>query len=108
MPVDVYTLEVTPEQAEKLALASTEGKLQFALRNMTDAEDVKTPGVTIAQILGSTDGAKREMAAPPAESAPVKTVEKPPVAKKKTWAPRKSVSVEVIKGTELTKEELSL
>jgi Flp pilus assembly protein CpaB len=43
-PVDVYTLEVDPEQAERLGLAAAEGKLQFALRNMTDQETVLTKG----------------------------------------------------------------
>ena len=42
-PVDVYTLEVAPEDAEKLSLAAAEGKLQFALRNATDiAVDVES------------------------------------------------------------------
>ena len=31
--VTVVTMSVTPEQAERLALASTEGKIQLALRN---------------------------------------------------------------------------
>lgn len=52
-PVDVYTLEVTPEEGEKLTLASTQGRLQFALRNLTDAEKVLTPGATISQTLAS-------------------------------------------------------
>jgi pilus assembly protein CpaB len=39
-PVDVYTLEVTPEEGEKLTLAATRGKLQFALRNVTDGNRV--------------------------------------------------------------------
>lgn len=52
-PVDVITLEVTPEEAEKLALAATEGKLQLALRNFSDTEDVLTKGMTIPQLLTS-------------------------------------------------------
>ena len=36
MQVTVVTLLVTPEQAERLALASTEGKIQLALRNPLD------------------------------------------------------------------------
>ena len=40
--VDVITLEVTPEEGEKLALASSEGKLQLALRNSADTADVVT------------------------------------------------------------------
>ena len=34
--VTVVTLSVSPEQAERLALASTEGKIQLALRNPLD------------------------------------------------------------------------
>ena len=52
-PVDVYTLEVTPEEGERLALAATEGKLQFALRNTLDTETVYTRGVTIPDALKS-------------------------------------------------------
>ena len=52
-PVDVYTLEVTPDDGEKLALAAAEGKLQFALRNVTDAEKVLTKGANIPQTLAS-------------------------------------------------------
>jgi pilus assembly protein CpaB len=52
-PVDVYTLEVTPEEAEKLSLAAAEGRLQFALRNATDMETVLTRGATVPQTLAS-------------------------------------------------------
>ncbi|NIS71315.1 MAG: Flp pilus assembly protein CpaB [Proteobacteria bacterium] len=52
-PVDVYTLEVTPEEGEKLALAATEGRLQFALRNPTDVKTVLTTGATIPKTLAS-------------------------------------------------------
>lgn len=43
--VSVVTLLVTPEQAERLTLASTEGRIQLALRNTLDMADVQTPGV---------------------------------------------------------------
>ena len=39
MPVSVVTLLVDPEQAERLTLASTEGKIQLALRNPLDKDD---------------------------------------------------------------------
>jgi pilus assembly protein CpaB len=52
-PVDVYTLEVSPEEGEKLALAASQGKLQFALRNVTDKETVLTKGETIPTALAS-------------------------------------------------------
>ena len=43
---EVITLEVTPEEAEKLAMAAAEGKIQLALRNFNDTENVRTPGTT--------------------------------------------------------------
>jgi pilus assembly protein CpaB len=52
-PVDVYTLEVTPEEGEKLALADARGKLQLALRNAMDTETVLTRGATVKDALAS-------------------------------------------------------
>ena len=51
--VDVYTLQVTPKEGEKLALAATQGKLQFALRNVIDRETVLTWGATVSGTLAS-------------------------------------------------------
>jgi len=51
--VDVITLEVTPEEGEKLALASTKGQIQLALRNFADHEEVITKGSTIPTLLSS-------------------------------------------------------
>ena len=63
-PVDVYTLEVTPEDGEKLALASNEGKLHFALRNVIDNEIVLTRGATVADTLESYRGSASPAAQP--------------------------------------------
>ncbi|HWS86135.1 MAG TPA: Flp pilus assembly protein CpaB [Pyrinomonadaceae bacterium] len=43
--VKAVTLQVTPDQAEKLALASTEGKLRLVMRNSIDQGDEQTKGV---------------------------------------------------------------
>jgi|SRR5947207_1272883 len=50
--VRAVTLQVTPEQAEKLALASTEGKLQLVMRNAVDQDDTQTTGVNKRSLLG--------------------------------------------------------
>ncbi len=55
-PVDVITLEVTPEEAEKLAHAATQGRLQLALRNYQDTEDVLTMGAKTPELLASYSG----------------------------------------------------
>lgn len=44
--VSVVTLEVTPEQAEKLALAANEGKIRLALRNILDDKPVVAKGIS--------------------------------------------------------------
>ena len=51
--VKVITLEVTPEEGEKLGLAVTEGKILLALRNQLNAEAVLTKGATIPSLLSS-------------------------------------------------------
>lgn len=49
----VVTLLVTPPDAEKLALAQTEGQLLLALRNPLDVEAVQTQGVRMNGLLGA-------------------------------------------------------
>ena len=94
-PVDVYTLEVTPLESEKLALAAAQGKLQFALRNITDGEAVRTRGATVSQTL-------RSLTPPP--DAPVKKA----APKKEYYAPPTSTTVEVIRGGQITKQKVKL
>ncbi|MDT5157015.1 MAG: pilus assembly protein CpaB [Acidobacteriota bacterium] len=55
--VKAVTLQVTPDQAEKLALASTEGKLQLVMRNSTDQGDEQTQGVDKRTLLGGEHAA---------------------------------------------------
>ena len=50
--VTVVTVLVNPEEAERLTLASTEGKIQLALRNPLDKSMPPTPGVRPAALLG--------------------------------------------------------
>jgi pilus assembly protein CpaB len=49
--VKAVTLQVLPEQAEKLALAAAEGKLQLVMRNSVDKDDVHTMGVNKQSLL---------------------------------------------------------
>ena len=49
--VSSVTLQVTPEQAEKLALAVSEGRLQLVMRNSTDQDDAPTPGANKRSLL---------------------------------------------------------
>ena len=59
MPVNVVTLLVDPEEAERLTLASTEGKIQLALRNPLDKTTPSTHGIRPAALLGFAAPAQR-------------------------------------------------
>ena len=50
--VSVVTLLVEPAEAERLTLASTEGKIQLALRNPLDKTAPTTPGIRAAGLVG--------------------------------------------------------
>lgn len=100
-PVDVFTLEVTPEESEKLALAATEGKIQLSLRSITDTESIYTEGMTIPKLLTSLSLNKYRPVPPKTE--PVKAGPAPV----KRWTPKPSVSVEVIKGTEVSQKNFT-
>jgi pilus assembly protein CpaB len=52
-PVQVITVEVAVEEAEKLALASNQGKLRLALRNPLNKEHVLTKGANVGTLLSS-------------------------------------------------------
>lgn len=72
VPVSVVTLLVDPEQAERLTLASTEGKIQLALRNPLDQDTPMTKGIKPAVLLGLTASTPRPSArfSPVAKAAP--------------------------------------
>jgi pilus assembly protein CpaB len=75
------TLQVTPEQAEKLVLAANEGKLQLVMRSYTDQEDSQTKGVNKHSLLSGDSGA--EDPAPKSEKSEQPKVVKKPVAQKR-------------------------
>jgi pilus assembly protein CpaB len=87
--VSAVTLEVTPDQAERLDLARSVGTLSLVLRNQIDTATVASSGTTKQQLLG---GAAPAAAATPAEAAPVVRRAGPP--------PRPGERIEVIKGTD--------
>lgn len=59
MTVSVVTLLVTPEQAEQLTLATSDGLIQLALRNPLDLAEVDTDGATRTTLLGGGAPARR-------------------------------------------------
>ncbi len=53
--VTVITLLVTPDQAQKLTLASTKGRIQLALRNTLDMEEVDTTAIRAGNLIQKAD-----------------------------------------------------
>lgn len=105
--VKAVTLLVTPGQAEKLALASNEGKLQLVMRNYSDQDDTETKGAgKIALLTGYSPTAniatKPEKPAEPA-AEPKKSHVRPPREQKEPVPvvqvqPVKRNSIELIEG----------
>jgi pilus assembly protein CpaB len=68
--VNAVTLQVTPEQAEKLVLAANESKLQLVMRNYGDKEDSQTGGANKGSLLNGES--VRPDPAPPSEAEKLK------------------------------------
>ena len=54
--VPTVTVDVTPEDSEKLAIASTQGRLQLVLRRLGDKEIAKTTGTNVSRVIGGISG----------------------------------------------------
>jgi pilus assembly protein CpaB len=85
--VNTVTLEVTPQQAEVLNLASFQGKIRLALRNQLNTAAFDTGGVVTSQL----GHARRPVAA---------------VDGSKNKAPRQVRTVQVIKRMKVSEKEL--
>jgi pilus assembly protein CpaB len=96
--VSVVTLLVDPLQSEALTLASTEGKIQLALRNPLDKTMPPTPGIKPAILLGQAAAPRAAVsrtARRPVAPAPV------PVA---APAPEPLPTIEIIRGDKRAQE----
>jgi pilus assembly protein CpaB len=61
LTVSVITLLVTPDDAERLTLAATQGRIQLALRSMLDMREASTSG---ARLTGLIQSQRQPSAAP--------------------------------------------
>jgi pilus assembly protein CpaB len=85
--VNAVTLEVTPEQAEKIDLARSVGTLSLALRNQIDPQAVETAGATKSTLLDGVEAVKTSESAKPT-AQPVRDVVRSPRAKKTATPPK--------------------
>ncbi len=74
--VPVVTLLVGPEEAEQLALAHSNGRLQLALRNPMDMDSVSTTGIFASHLIAGRPAPQVVQSAPrPAAPSPPSRVE---------------------------------
>lgn len=97
MPVTVVTLLVNPDEAERLTLASSEGKIQLALRNPLDTTVVSTRGVRPAALLGMVPPVRQVASVRPRAAAA-------PAASPAAAAAREVPTIEVIRGDKRARE----
>jgi pilus assembly protein CpaB len=95
--VPTVTLDLSPEDSEKLVIASSQGQLQMLLRNISDTASVESKGATINKVLGEVE-------------RPVHRVvhhTRRTVHRHASPAPPPSYSVEIIKGKERTTKQFT-
>jgi pilus assembly protein CpaB len=99
--VNAVTLEVTPEQAEKLDLARSVGTLSLALRNQVDPQSAQTEGATKLTLLPVAAPVVKPVAPKPAATArrPVK-----PTVHRVATPPVRRNCVTVINGLHSSQE----
>jgi len=101
----VVTLMVSPGDAERIALAQSEGSIMLVLRNPLDNETVATSGVKTAGLLGSDE----PRAAAPAPAAPRRAAARKPTPEPAPEvvappAPAPPRTVEAIRAAKRTEE----
>jgi pilus assembly protein CpaB len=103
----VVTLLVTPEDAEALTLANTEGRIQLVLRNSSDGVVAQPRGRQLSDLYGapaSRAAAAASAAARPPAPRRARVVPMPPPAPQENAVPAINEGVTVIRGAAKTVE----
>lgn len=116
-PATTATLEVSPEQAEKLAVAMRQGMIQLVLRGFDDSDSTGTKGASSSDVLAQLRDTKPVSAAersqPVARQAPRKPVETPksePPSVAVVPQPQKpdTLTVRVYRGSQVTQQKFEV
>jgi len=104
--VPTVTLDLIPEDAEKLVLSASKGSLQLLLRNISDSSEVSSSGATIAKVLGGMERTPAPQASPAAPKTPktVRVAQKP-VLVVKAAPPPPTYLLEIVRGTEKSSKQ---
>ena len=89
--ITTVTLALTPEQAERLALAQTDGRLMLATRKLGDNRIVQTPGTNVKKLL---------------DISPTSTGKQPTITRaSSSEKPAAPYSVVVFRGSQMTEHK---
>jgi pilus assembly protein CpaB len=100
IPTSVVTLLLTPDDAEKMTLASEEGRVMLALRNPLDTAPTKTEGARMASLLGEASPPPLKKTTPEGRTV-AKAAPKPAPP-----PPPKIYTVETIRAAKRAEEEV--
>jgi pilus assembly protein CpaB len=112
-PATTATLEVTPAQAEKLAVAMRQGMIQLVLRGFDDTDSTRTKGTSTSEVLATLREAKPKPVVAEAPSRPARSSARrtaparqvpPPVAVASEPAKPDSLTVRVYRGSTVTQQ----
>ena len=114
-PATTATLEVTPAQAEKLAVAMRQGMIQLVLRGFDDTDSTRTKGASSSEVLAQLREAKpkpvlAEAPTRPARSTARRTTPRvrevpPPVVVASEPPKPDSITVRVYRGSTVTQQK---
>ena len=83
----VASIEVTPEESERLAIAAAQGSLQLVLRGYGDPDSINTDGANARDVLADVNQSRTVQVRPPTNSAPRRTAARPPAPTPATVVP---------------------
>jgi pilus assembly protein CpaB len=116
-PATTATLEVTPTQAERLAVAMRQGMIQLVLRGFDDSDSTRTKGASSSEVLAQFRDPKPKpvvaQAAPPTRSASRRPREEPrvtppPVAVAPLVVKPDSLTVRVYRGSQVSQQKFQV
>jgi pilus assembly protein CpaB len=99
IPTSVVTLLVTPEDAQRIALAAAEGRITLTLRNPLDTTSTESAGIRAGGLMGLPTPPTTPRPAPRPAPVAAAPVEPPP-------PPPQPYTVEAIRGAKRTTEPI--
>jgi pilus assembly protein CpaB len=93
-------LEVTPAEAERLAIAASQGSIQLVLRGYGDPDSVRTKGANTGDVLAQLGNAPERVVEAPKPRRATPRPATPPVVVQAPPAKPDSLTVTIFRGTE--------